>query len=64
MDVPRTVWRERVDWWADLLRDRDPGRSTGELEGVIFKEALGPASLLLASGVEVAITSNGRKDVS
>jgi hypothetical protein len=37
-----------MDWWDDLLGDRDPGLSTGELEGVIFRDAPGPASLLFA----------------
>lgn len=55
-----TVWRESIDWWEDLLGDRDPGLSTGELEGVIFRDAPGPASLLFAlRGAVVAIASVG-----
>lgn len=53
--VPITVWRDKEDWWDVLLGDRVPGRRMGELEGVIFKDALGPASLLFERGV-VAMT--------
>lgn len=60
VEVPMTVWRESIDWWEDLLGDRDPGLSTGELEGVIFRDAPGPASLLFVlSGAVVAIASVG-----
>lgn len=55
--MPITVWRDSEDWWEVLLGDRMPGRRIGELEGVIFKAAPGPASLLFAPrGVE-AISS-------
>lgn len=55
-----TVCSERADWCEALLAERVPGRKTGELEGVIFREL--PASLLLAlSGAVVAIASGDER---
>jgi hypothetical protein len=39
-----------------LLGDRVPGRSTGELEGVIFREALGPEKRVVAIGTFEILT--------
>ena len=58
--VPSTAWRDKVDWCEDLLGERAPGLSMGELDGVIFKEAPGPASFDFAlRGAVVAIASGG-----
>jgi hypothetical protein len=41
--VPRTDWRDRVDWWSDgLWRERDGGRKTGEFEGVTLRDEADP----------------------
>lgn len=58
--VPSTAWRDKVDWCEDLLGERAPGLRRGELDGVIFKEAPGPASFDFAlRGAVVAIAPGG-----
>lgn len=57
--VPMTVCKERVDWhgvgfWGGRVADL----KTGELDGVIFSDAPGPANLVFPlHGMLFAITS-------